>query len=168
MSNFLTLKYDSIENLTYEDDGNYHIRIPTFYEFGSYSNDKVDFIFDTGAYITIISKKAAFLRGFDDSYTIKRNVPLSGFAGGCSTDIKAIPGFIIGNRRLESVKVAVPQIDTDVNILGLNVIDLFKFYIDTENDEIYFMQNPNPNIPEPLRCGMIYDISSDDILSLLK
>ena len=55
MSNVLTLRYDSVENLTYEDDGNYHIRIPTFFEFASFSNERVDFVFDTGAYITVLS-----------------------------------------------------------------------------------------------------------------
>ena len=164
MNNQLIFNYDSIENLTYEDDGNYHIRVPMFYEFGSYSNDMIDFIFDTGAYITIISRKAAYLRGFDDSYTVQTNVPLAGFAGGCMTDIKAIPGIIIGNRRLENLKVAVPHLDIDMNILGLNVIELFKFCVDTENDEIYFSHNPQSNIPEPLRCGKIHIISPDEQL----
>ena len=162
MNNQLIFTYDSIENLTYENDGNYHIRVPMFYEFGSYSNDKVDFIFDTGAYITVINRAEVALFGYDDSCTVQSNVPLAGFAGGCMTDIKSIPGFIIGNRRLENVKVAVPHIDTDVNILGLNVIDLFKFCIDTENDEIYFSQNPQPNIPEPLQCGKIHILSPDE------
>ena len=49
--NSLTITYDSVENLTYERDGNYHILIPAFYEFGSYSNDRIDFIFNTGAYM---------------------------------------------------------------------------------------------------------------------
>ena len=133
-----------------------------FYEFGSYSNDKVDFIFDTGAYITVINRAEAALFEYDDSFVVQTNVPLSGFAGGCLTDILEIPGFIIGNRRLEKVKVAVPHIDTDVNILGLNIIELFKFYIDTEKDEIYFSQNSQPNIPEPLQCGKIHIISPSE------
>ena len=133
-----------------------------FYEFGSYSNDMIDFIFDTGAYITVLSRKAAYIRGFDESYTIQANVPLAGFAGGCMTDIKSIPGFIIGNKRLENVKVAVPHIDTDENILGLNVVELFRFYIDTEKDEIYFSQNPLPSIPKPLQCGKIHLLSADE------
>ena len=161
MRKHITFEYDSVENLTYEEDGNYHIRIPTFYEYGSYSNDKVDFVFDTGAFITVISRREAYLRGFSDEYTIQANVPLAGFAGGCLTDIKSIPGIIIGNRRLEGVKVAVPHLDTDVNILGLNVIELFKFIIDTENDEVYFAQNPSPDIPESLRCGKVHIVSAN-------
>jgi len=162
LKNQYIFSYDSIENLTYEEDGNYHIRVPMFYEYNSYSNDTVDFIFDTGAYITVINRFEAKLFGYDDSYTIQHNVPLAGFAGGCMTDIKSIPGIIIGNKRLEGVKVAVPHIDTDVNILGLNVIELFKFCVDTESDEIYFSQNPRPNIPEQLRIGKIHHISPEE------
>jgi len=33
--------------------------------------------------------------------------------------------------------------------------------IDTEKDEIYFSQNPYPEIPEQLRCGKIHLISDD-------
>ena len=159
MNNQLIFKYDSVENLTYESDGNYHILIPTFFEFGSYSNERVDFIFDTGAYITIISRSQAKIHGFDGAYTIQKNVPLSGFAGNCLTDIMKIPGFVIGGHRLEGVKVAVPHIDTDVNILGLNVIELFKYLINTETDDIYFALNPIPSIPEPLQCSKIYLLS---------
>ena len=86
-------------------------------------------MFDTGAFITVISRREAYLRGFSDEYTIQANVPLAGFAGGCLTDIKSIPGIIIGNRRLEGVKVAVPHLDTDVNILGLNVIELLNLLL---------------------------------------
>lgn len=66
----ITLKYEAVDNLTYEDDGNYHIYLPTFYEFGSYSNDVVDFVFDTGAYITVVTRQDAALLGFLNKYTI--------------------------------------------------------------------------------------------------
>jgi len=55
----------------------------------------------------------------------------------------------------------VPHVDTATGILGLNVIENFKFLIDTEKDEIYFSQNPYPEIPEQLRCGKIHLISDD-------
>ena len=161
MSNVMTITYDAVDRLSLEDDGNYHIRIPTFYGFDSYSNDRIDFIFDTGAYITVLSRQEAVLFDFMDNFTIKSNVPISGFAGSCLVDIKEIPGFVVGGKRLEGVKVAVPHIDTDVNILGLNVIELFKYYIDTEKYEIYFSENPLPSIPDFLQCKKIHQITSD-------
>ena len=156
----LVISYDSVENLTYESDGNYHIHIPTFFEYNNFSNERVDFIFDTGAYITIISRRQANIHGFDDTYIIQANVPLSGFAGNCLTDIMEIPGFVIGGRRLEGVRVAVPHINTDVNILGLNVIELYKYYVDTKCDKVYFSANPQPSIQEPLRCRKIHLLAS--------
>ena len=131
-----------------------------FYDFGSFSNYMVDYIFDTGAFITVLTRDEAELLGFIDKYTIQANVVLEGFSGSCLVDIKDIPGLIIGGRRLEGVKVAVPQSETDKNILGLNVIELFKYYIDTENDMIYFADNPNPSIDKHLRCGKVHILSN--------
>ena len=159
MHNSLVFTYDSVEALTLNEDCNYILNVPMFYEFDNYSNDRVDFVFDTGAYITVITKRDAAFLGFTNSYIIQSGVPLSGFIGGCMVDIMNIPGMIIGGRHLEGVKVAVPQVDTDTNILGLNVLETFKYLIDTENDLIFFAQNPLPNIPELLRCGKIRSIS---------
>ena len=159
MNNSLTFNYTAAERLRVKSDGHYHIQIPTFYEFGSFSNESIDYIFDTGAYITVVTRKVAQFLGFIDKYTTQSNVTLDGFAGSCLVDIKDIPGMVIGGRRLEGVKVAVPHVDTDINILGLNVIELFKYYIDTENDMIYFADNPNPSIEEQLRCGRVHVLS---------
>ena len=159
LDNSLTFNYASAEKLAIGSDGHYHIHLPTFYEFGSFSNERIDYVFDTGAFITVLTRKEAALLGFIDKYTIQTNVPLDGFAGGCLVDVKDIPGMVIGGRRLEGVKVAVPQVNTDINILGLNVIELFNCYLDTENDMVYFSDNPNPTIEKPLRCGKVHVIT---------
>ena len=159
MNNSLTFTYSAAERLSVVKDGHYHIRVPTFYEFDSFSNERLDYIFDTGAFITVLTREWATLLGLLDKFTIQTNVPLGGFAGSCLSDIKDIPGMIIGGHRLEGVKVAVPHVYTDVNILGLNVIELFKYHVDTENDMIYFADNPNPTIEESLRCGKVYTVS---------
>ena len=161
LSNSLTFAYASAEVLTVRRDGHYHIFVPTFYDFGSYSNKRVDFVFDTGAFLTVLTRKEAMQFDFIDRYTTQTNVPLAGFTGGCTVDIKEIPGMVIGGRRLEGVKVAVPHENTNLNILGLNVIELFKYYVDTENDMIYFADNPNPTIEEPLRCVKVHILSPD-------
>ena len=160
-NNTLTFSYDSAESLTSEADGHYHIHVPTFYEYESYANRRIDFIFDTGAYITVVTKNTAMRLGFIDSYTVEANVPLSGFSGECLADIKNVPGFVVGGRRLEGVKVAVPHMATDMNILGLNVLEHFKYFIDTESNKIYFAQNPAPDIPDKLRCSKIYMLSAE-------
>jgi hypothetical protein len=50
-----------------------------------------------------------------------------------------------------------------MNILGLNVIDYFDFFVDAKNDKIYFAQNPRPDIPDSLRCSQVRTISSEDV-----
>ena len=38
MGDFITLKYASVEQIEIGNDGHYHIHVPTFFEFGSFSN----------------------------------------------------------------------------------------------------------------------------------
>jgi predicted aspartyl protease len=106
-----------------------------------------------------LTRNTAERLGFIDLRTIITDVPLNGFMGGCLADIKEIPGLLIGGKLLDGVKAAVPHMITDTNILGLNVIEYFKYFIDTENDKIYFSMNPRPNIPDPFRCAEIRIIS---------
>jgi len=75
--------------------------------------------------------------------------------------LKEIPGFIIGGKKLTGVKVAVPHEDTEMDILGLNVLEYFKYFIDTEKDEIYFSENPTPEISEYLKAKKILALSKD-------
>lgn len=160
----MILEYNSIEDLTYnESDGHYHLHVPIFREHDTYSNIGVDFVFDTGAFLTVLTQDSATRLGFTNCFTIQKDIQLSGFAGGCLADLKEVPGFVIGGRKLEGVKVAVPHINTDANILGLNVIENFKYFIDTEHDKIYFDENPKPEIPELLRAKKIYVVSSNQI-----
>lgn len=154
----LVLSYDSAHTLEY-DKGHYFLDIPAFYNYKDYSNKVISFVFDTGAYITVLSRRTVALMGFEGKFTVEENVPLSGFAGKTLADIKEIPGFVIGGRRLEGVKVAVPHIHTDENILGLNVLEYFKYLIDTESDKIYFAQNLKPEISKPLQARSIYKLS---------
>ena len=153
------LIFDAVEKLTLESDAHYHLYVPTLFSFEGFANDRVNFIFDTGAFLTVLARETAALFGFIEQFTTQSNVPLSGFAGECLADIKEIPGFIIGGRKIEGVKVAVPHIDTGINILGLNIIEYFKYYVDTETDEIYFAENKTPVIPKELQAKKIYVVS---------
>ncbi|MCL2198271.1 MAG: retroviral-like aspartic protease family protein [Defluviitaleaceae bacterium] len=152
-------KYDAVESLTLEADGHYHLNVPTFYNFDNYANTPVDFVFDTGAFLTVITRDAAARLGFHNRFTVQENITLSGFSGECLADLKEIPGFTIGGRKLTGVKVAVPHIETNTSILGLNVIEYFKYFIDTEHDKIYFAENPMPEIPAQLQSSSILYLS---------
>ena len=153
--------FDSVEALIYKADGHYHLQVPTLYEYDSYANMVIDFIFDTGAYLAVISPATATLLGFTDRFTIQAGIKLAGFSGECVADLKEIPGFIIGGKRLEGVKVAVPHVEIDMDILGLNVIEHFKYFIDTECDKIHFAENPKPDIPSQLLANNICAVAKN-------
>ena len=134
--------------------------VPLFYEKGSYSNETIDFIFDTGAYLTVLSQKTARLFGYDKITPISANIPLNGFADShCEGDLIEIPGMLIGGKVLEDVKVAIPYVATEDDILGLNVLEHFNYYIDSANDKIYFSDNPVYKAPKELRCGRISSVT---------
>jgi hypothetical protein len=83
---------------------------------------------------------------------------LSGFAGYCEGDIVEIPGLVIGGRRLENVKVAMPHIHTKDNILGLNVLEHFQLLMDTTESKAYFADNENYKARLELKCSKIHEI----------
>ena len=160
MVNAMSFQYNSAMHLTYIADGHRHIKVPLFYEKGSYSNIAIDFVFDTGAYLTVITQKTARRMGFDKIRPIQTNIPLTGFADSqCEGDLVEIPGMLIGGRMLEDVRVAVPHIANTDDILGLNVLEHFNYLIDSTNDKIYFSDNPVYKAPAELGCGMISAVS---------
>jgi len=139
----------------YKNDAHYYIAVPSFCSTTHYSNDKIDFVFDTGAYLTVITKVTALVFGYNRITPIQKNIPLNGFAGSATGDLKEIPGLVIGGRLLKGVKVAIPHIDTKDNILGLNVIEHFNYLIDSSKGKIYFAENLDYKIPQELKCVFI-------------
>jgi len=160
MPDVVEFKYNSAIDFKYEADGHRYVKVPIFFEEGSYSNDTVDFVFDTGAYLTVLTQKTARLFGFDKLTPISANIPLTGFADShCEGDLIEIPGMMIGGRLLEGVRVAVPYVSTEDDILGLNVLEHFCFLIDNANDKIYFTDNAVYKAPKELGCGRISAVS---------
>ena len=140
----------------------YYISVPIYYESDSFEKDNVNFLFDTGAFITVLNRDTARRFGFGEHNIVRRDIPLTGFAGAGGTgDLLEIPGMRVGERRLKSVKVAVPHknADTKYNIIGLNVLEHFKYLIDTENEEIYLADNPNYKMPNELKCTRVLAIA---------
>jgi predicted aspartyl protease len=148
-------EYDAVSPLYYKKDGHYHIYVPTFLEFNNYANDDIDFIFDTGAFITVVTIQTSLVFGFNKLPSIKE-VTLTGYTGSCHADIKSIPGLIIGGRIFENVKVAIPHENSEHNILGLNVLEYFNYLFSSKNSMIYFSKNPDYKAPAELMPGNIY------------
>ncbi|MCL1819042.1 MAG: retropepsin-like domain-containing protein [Oscillospiraceae bacterium] len=156
MTNYLNFAYTSEMDLEYRaEDGHRHIMIPVFYKDNSYSNDTVDFIIDTGAYITVLTKETALMFGFDKLEPIKRNIPLTGFAGfRIEGDLVEI-SMLLGGRRLVNAKVAIPHEHTTDNILSLNILEHFNYLVDNLNDKIFFADNPEYKARIELKCGSV-------------
>jgi len=154
------IEYRAEEHLVFGEDCHYYLDVPVFYNIENYLNERVQFLFDTGAYITIINRATSALFEFDRLPSIIDEFPLTGFAGSCNASVKVIPWMAIGGRLLKGVKVAIPHEVTKHNILGMNVLDYFKYFIDSESNKIFFSDNTKYKMPNELRCFEVLNISN--------
>ena len=154
----VNIQYTSVVDLHYRPDGHRHLKIPVFYNTDENNNNSIDFILDTGAYLTVLTKRTAELFGFDKLLPLAVNVPLTGFAGyKVEGDLIEIP-ILLGGKRLIA-KVVVPYVHITNNILGLNVLEHFNYSIDNTNDKIYFSDNPVYKANNVLMCSNIWSVS---------
>ena len=107
---------------------------------------KIKLIFDSGAYVTVISKptarklglpigsgKPAFLRGFNREHTV------------VTGELIEIPKIMIGKHFVSDVKAVIPLDDIPVaEVLGENLLEYMNYTVDHDKDKIYFEKNPNP------------------------
>ncbi len=154
MSIFTVSLDDSNFSELRRDEGHFYIQIPIIRE-GTKRDEYIDFILDTGAYITVISRRTAIKYKYD--ILPKDRVNLHGFTGNELADLVEIPALKIMDKVMTNVKVLIP-VDININqeVLGLNVLEYFNYYIDTKNDKIYFKENDNPRPIIGLACGRIY------------
>ena len=169
----ITVQYSTAQDLVYKKQtAHYHLTVPTFYRFGADSYGEIEFIFDTGAYLTIISKTTADNYGFGNLRTINASIPIHGYAGQARAELVEIPGMSLGGRILRDVKVAIPHKDPEyigdngqveikpLNILGLNVLEHFNYFVSSTESMIYFSDNSDYKLPYYLRCSSINAITT--------
>ena len=160
MYNKMSFNYNSAIDYLYDVDGHRHVSVPVFYDKNSYSNDTINFVFDTGAYLTVLTQFTAESFGFNKLIPVQKNIPLTGFADSkCSGDLIEIPGMLLGGKRLVDVRVAIPYIDTEDDILGLNVLEYFDYLIDSSSDKIYFSDSLTYKPPKEFGCGKVTTIN---------
>jgi len=151
----LAYRYRSEENLVFLRRSHYHIDVPVLLDFKYRLNKRVLFLFDTGAYVTVINKETSLHLGFDKIPALIDDFPLTGLSGSIDASLIEIPGMIIGDRTLKGIKVAIPHEDTKYCILGLNVLEHFKYLLNSEHSKIYFKDNPNYKIPNELKSAEV-------------
>ena len=134
-------------------NGLYFISLRILYKGSSVDGARVKFILDTGAYLSVISRSTAIRCGLDK--LPKKTTILFGFGGGIRADYVLIPGFKILEKTRTDVPVLIPhemyRIHPETgekkllpDVLGLNLLEYYNYYIDTENDKLYLNENPNP------------------------
>jgi len=122
--------------------GQSFLSVPIICE-GSTDTDKIDFIYDTGAYLTVINRER--YEWFRLNKLPRRKTAIGGYSGSASGWLFKIPGLKIGKRLLSGVWAFSPEsMDIKQNLLGDNVIEYFKPLQDNENDCFYFADNPKP------------------------
>jgi len=157
----LNYDYNTEDDLDFDESCHYYLDVPVLYDLKNYLNSTVQFLFDTGAYVTVLNNKTSLFFGFDKLPSVVEHFPLTGISGSCDASLKEIPGMVIGGRLLKGVKVAIPHDDTKYCILGLNVLDHFKYLIDSELCKVYFNDNPNYKMPNELKSAAVMNISGN-------
>ncbi|MDR2569571.1 MAG: retroviral-like aspartic protease family protein [Oscillospiraceae bacterium] len=136
--------------------GHYYVTLRAIYNTSDKAYaEKVDFIFDTGAFITVISRDIAELFGYDRLPKIPSKI--RGYTGEAPADFVRIPGLKILNTELVDVPVLIPHNnELKQNILGLNVLEYFEYSIETKNDKMHIGLNANPrHYHKILECAQV-------------
>nr|AGS53410.1 hypothetical protein [uncultured bacterium contig00025] len=83
-------------------------------------------------------------------------------------DYVRIPGLLILDKLRTDVPVLIPRemyrIDEETGekkqmqeVLGLNVLEYYNYFIDTENDRLYLQENPKPRFyKKTLASGQVF------------
>ena len=122
--------------------GQIYLQIPIICE-GSTDSDKILFMYDTGAYLTVINRER--YEWFNLNKLPCKEAKISGYVGSTPGYVFQIPGLVIGQRLLTGVWAFTPKsIDVKQNLLGDNIIEYFIPIQDNSNDCFYFPDNPNP------------------------
>jgi len=137
---------------------------------------RVDLLLDTGAYLSVLSRRTAIDCGFDKLPKI--TTTLKGYSGGIPADFVRIQGLRVLGKILTGVPVLIPH---DVNytdpvtkltkpfqeILGLNVLEYFNYFVNTENDRLYLNWNPTPRpYSKEFACGQSFLLNANENISL--
>jgi len=139
----LTLIIDEKTKMDYERiKGHVYLSVQIVCE-GSTDEDKIDFLYDTGAYLTVINRNR--YEWFGLHKLPRKAVTIGGYNGSTDGYMFQIPGLKIGNRLLSGVWAFTPKSkDIKQNLLGDNIIEYFRPFQDNLYDCIYFIDNPTP------------------------
>jgi len=124
------------------DKGHNYLNIPLVCK-GSTEKDTINFIYDTGAYLTVVNKD--IYEWFNLNELPRNKLVIKSYDGITPGYLFKIPGLMIGSKLLTGIWAFTPDSnEVKQNLLGDNVIEYFRPFQDNLNDCIYFLENPNP------------------------
>ncbi|MCL2203175.1 MAG: retropepsin-like domain-containing protein [Defluviitaleaceae bacterium] len=144
------------------------VTLQTIHESSPVDGTDLQLIIDTGAHLTVLSRATAIMRGFHKLPKIPTFI--HGYSGKEPADFVYIQGFKILGKVITHVPVLIPHalhsIDPETKekrqfqeVLGLNVLEYFNYYVCTEEDKLYMKWNPAPRPHnDKLACGEIYTV----------
>jgi len=159
----MTLTIDEKTKIEYiRSKGHVYVDIPIVRDGGT-DSDGISFMYDTGAYITVINREMYEWYGLDK--LPRRDATMGGYVGSTPGYIFQVPGMRIGNRLLLGVWAFTPKRkEIKQNLLGDNVIEYFRPFQDNQDDCFYFIDNlqPEPYVsPDKsisLACGKVLTV----------
>ncbi|MCL2663926.1 MAG: retroviral-like aspartic protease family protein [Oscillospiraceae bacterium] len=150
------------------ENGLLYVSLQLLYHGSPKEGEKIRFVLDTGAFLTVISRGTAIRYGFDK--LPKEETVLFSFGGVIKVDFVRLPGLIVLGKIITDVPVLIPHTmyreDTETGerkqmpeVLGLNILEYYNYYIDTENELLYLKNNPNPKFySKSLSSGQIFTL----------
>jgi len=153
-------------------NGLFYITLQALYQGSPVGGSDIKFILDTGAYLTVISRGTAKRYGFD--ILPKKPTILFGFGGAIPVDYVRLPGLIILGKTRVDIPVLIPHEMYRLNqeteetkqmpdVLGLNVLEYYNYYINTEKNRLYLNENPAPRFyTKELESGQTFTVPNID------
>jgi len=152
----------------HREKGLLYVTLRLIYQGSPKNGEKIKFVLDTGAFLSVISRGTAIRCGFDK--LPKEETVLYRFGGVIKVDYVRLPGFIILGKVITDVPVLIPHTmyreDPETcekkqmpEVLGLNILEYYNYYIDTENELLYLKANPNPKFySKSLISGQVFTL----------
>ena len=98
----------------------------------------IDFIHDTGAFISTLSRDQYELLDFDKINADRHNVELGSYNSVSKGLVFTLPFLFVANFTVKNVQVFVPySYNNTQNLLAMNVLGLFNQYIETNTSSIF-------------------------------
>ena len=103
----------------------------------------IDFIYDSGAFLTVINKERYETLGLDRLPRVEHYI--NGYTGKAVGYYFQLPWLQMGGEDLPYVWAFSPKSgELSQNLLGTNVIERFRVFQDNEADCFYFIKNNKP------------------------